>query len=144
MKDMGPGDGMEILKNSLIKTIAVANPATAPYGVAAISAMKQAGMYDAVKNKIVYGESIAQVNQYLLSGVADVAFTAKSVVMSPELKNKGKWTRVSDSLYQPIEQGVIILKYAKEHDLKGAEAFYHFLFSAEGKAVFRTFGYEVH
>lgn len=143
VKGISFGNGLEVLKDRSVKTIAVANPSTAPYGVAAISALKEAGIYDVIKNKIVYGESIAQVNQYLLSGVADVVFTAKSVVESPALKNKGKWIEISDSLYQPIQQGAVILKYAERNDLKDAQAFYNFLFTSEGKAVFRSFGYEV-
>lgn len=134
---------MEALRSGSVKTIAVANPAIAPYGVAAIAALQKLGIYDKVKNKIVYGESIAQVNQYLLSGVADVAFTAKSIVESPRLNGKGSWVDVPGNLYKPIEQGVVILKHAKSHNLKAAEAFYHFLFSKEGKAIFRAFGYQV-
>lgn len=134
---------LSVLKSGSIKTIAIANPASAPYGVAAVQAMKQAGIYGEIESKIVYGESIAQVNQYLLSGVADVAFTAKSVVLSPALKNEGKWIEVPDHFYQPVEQGVVILKHARENNLKAAQAFYQFLFSAQGKAIFESFGYKV-
>jgi molybdate transport system substrate-binding protein len=136
--------GLDMLRSSSVKTIAVANPATAPYGVATIAALKKAGIYEAVKGKIVYGESIAQVNQYLLSGAADVAFTAMSVVRSPTLIRKGKWIEVNADAYQPIEQGVILLKYAKHNNLKMARVFYDFLFSPKGRAIFEYFGYKIH
>ncbi|UAY54342.1 molybdate ABC transporter substrate-binding protein [Arachidicoccus terrestris] len=136
--------GLDRLRSSTIKTIAVANPAIAPYGVAAITALKKTGMFETIKDKIVYGESIAQVNQYLLSGAADVAFTAMSVVKSPDMSRKGKWIEVKADLYQPIAQGVIILKFAKRNHLKMARAFYDFLFSSGGRAIFRYFGYRIH
>lgn len=135
--------GLDMLRSASVKTVAVANPAIAPYGVATIAALKKAGIYEAVKDKIVYGESIAQVNQYLLSGAADVAFTAMSVVRSPTLIRKGKWIEVNADAYQPIEQGVIILKYAKHNNLKMARVFYDFLFSPKGRAIFEYFGYKI-
>lgn len=135
--------GIQILNQPFIKTIAIANPATAPYGRAATEAMKKRGIFNSVENKIVYGESIAQVNQYLLSGAADIAFTGKSVVESPGLKNKGNWIEVPDDLYQPIAQGAVILKHARSSGLTTASAFYHFLFSNEGKAIFKSFGYRI-
>lgn len=136
-------NGLASLKNPSIKNIAVANPRTAPYGVATISALNESGIYDAVENKIVYGENISQVNQYQLTGAANVAFTALSVVKSPDIKNDGKFIIIADSLYRPIQQGVIILKHSNEHNLESAEAFYQLLFSEKGKAVFRYFGYSV-
>lgn len=134
---------MKFLRRPAIKSIAVANPATAPYGVAAIQALKKTGIYGAIKDKIVYGESISQVNQYLLSGVAEAVFTAKSVVEAPDLKNKGTWSEVADSLYRPIDQGVVLLKYPKGEALAGARRFYHFLFSARARELFKAYGYQV-
>jgi molybdate transport system substrate-binding protein len=141
VKNVNLAEGLDMLKSGTIKTIAVANPATAPYGVAAIQALKKAGIYKAVKDKIVYGESIAQVNQYLLSGVADAAFTAKSVVKAPALAHKGRWIEPADTLYSPIRQGAVILKHARDNDLTDVKAFYEFLSSPEGKSIFESFGY---
>jgi molybdate transport system substrate-binding protein len=143
LKDIDLANGFEVLESPQIKTIAVANPATAPYGVAAIQALKKAGVYEAVKDKIVYGESISQVNQYLLSGVADVAFTAKSIVKAPDMLHKGKWTGLADSLYSPIMQGVVILKHASENNLQEVRAFYRFLSTPEGKSIFKSYGYHI-
>ncbi|HLR36521.1 MAG TPA: molybdate ABC transporter substrate-binding protein [Chitinophagaceae bacterium] len=135
--------GLRSLKNPDIKTIAVANPETAPYGVATISALKKAGLYKSIKSKIVYGESISQVNQYFLLGVADVAFTALSVVKSPSMQGKGQWILIPDKDYADIKQGVILLKHAKKQNLSEAKAFYNFLFSPKGKAIFKYFGYKI-
>lgn len=142
LKTVNLAEGLDVLRSDAIKTIAVANPATAPYGVATIQALKKAGIYDAVKDKIVYGESIAQVNQYLLSGAADAAFTAQSVVKAPALVHKGRWIEPADTLYSPIRQGAVILKHAASSDLKDVKAFYEFLSSPEGKSIFKSFGYK--
>lgn len=143
MNKINLSEGIQIIKHPFIKTIAVANPATAPYGVAATASMRKVGIFNSVKSKIVYGESIAQVDSYVLSGITDIAFTAKSVVESPSLKNKGKWIEVPDDLYQPIAQGVVILKHAKANNFKAASAFYSFLFGDQAKAIFKSFGYKI-
>jgi molybdate transport system substrate-binding protein len=108
-----------------------------------IEALKNAGIYDAVKSKIVYGESIAQVNQYILTGDANIGFTAKSGVESPKLKHKGSWIEVPEGLYQPIKQGAVILRHAKKSNLKTAQAFYKFLFNKKGRRIFKVFGYKI-
>lgn len=133
--------GLNGLKSSSIKTIAVANPSTAPYGVATIQALKNAHIYADIKDKIVFGESISQVNQYLLSGAADVAFTAKSVVKAPRVKGKGKWMEIPERSYSPIRQGSVMLKHAATGDLNAAKSFYQFIFSPQGQSIFRSYGY---
>jgi molybdate transport system substrate-binding protein len=144
LKKANQSDGLKALEKPSVRTIAIANPAMAPYGIASTEAMKKADIYGSVKKKIVYGESIAQVNHYLLSGAADIAFTAESVVESPVLKGKGKWTEVPDDLYQPIKQGAVLLKHAaKGGRLKAAKAFYQLLFSRQGRAIFHSFGYGI-
>lgn len=131
-------NGIKVVTNQGITKIAIANPQTAPYGVAAVEALKKAGFYDKVKSKLVYGESISQVNQYLLSGAADIALTAKSVVLSPGMKSKGHWKEVDHNLYEPIAQGVIITKTAH---MEAAEKFYKFLFSKKAEGIFEKYGY---
>ncbi len=136
--DIDLSKGINAIKDQKITKFAIANPQTAPYGVAAVEALKKAGLYDNVKSKLVYGESISQVNQYLLSGAADIALTAKSVVLSPAMKSKGKWVEVDDTLYEPIAQGVVITKAAQK---KEANKFYKFLFSKKAQVIFEKYGY---
>lgn len=125
-----------------INKIAVANPSLAPYGEATIEALNQQQLTDKLKAKIVYGESIAQVNQYLLTGVADVAFTAKSIVLDPQQQDKGKWIEVNDKLYKAIAQGVVILKSSSGKNLEDAQKFYTYLFGPKARKILKAYGYK--
>lgn len=139
-KDLGLSKGLYSLTNPAVGKIAVANPKLAPYGEAAIQALTHLKLLEKVQPNIVYGESIAQVNQYLLTGATDVALTAKSVVLDPSESSKGKWVEVKSNLYQPIAQGVVILKTAAGN--KQAQQFYNFIFSKQAKQIFKKYGYQ--
>lgn len=133
---------IENLNDISISHIALANPKTAPYGQAAIEVLKKYGLLDSLKNKLVYGESIGQTNQFIYSKSAEIGFTAQSVVLAPEMKGKGKWVLVNDTDYKPISQGAVIIKQS-EGDWKQANKFYNFLFSNEAKIILKDFGYSV-
>jgi len=130
-----------VLLSNNIQKIAIANPKLAPYGEAAVQALTKQKLLLQVKQKMVYGESIAQVNQYLLSGAADVAFTAKSVVLNPAVKSKGKWIEVSQQLYAPLAQGIVIIKQQNAAQMAAAKKFYQFIFSKKAKDIFNKYGY---
>jgi len=134
---------MSLLKKKSIKRIAVANPKTAPYGQASFEAFKKVGVLDKIKSKFVYGESISQTVTYALR-VTDIGFIAKSTLFSPKMKRfkEGKnWVDVDTKLYNPISQGVVILK--KGEGNKEVSAFYAFLFSKKAKEIFERYGYRV-
>ncbi|MFM7022088.1 MAG: molybdate ABC transporter substrate-binding protein [Flavobacteriales bacterium] len=132
---------MNTLLSTNVKSIAIANPKLAPYGVAAVDVMNYYKLYEKVEKKIVYGESISQVNQYITSKTADVGFTAKSVVMSPEMQGKGRWIDIDKKAYKPIEQGAVLLKHAIGNKTD-AEAFYNYLYSTKAKNIFKKYGYQ--
>ena len=129
------------LTDEQIKHIALANPKTAPYGQAAVDVLNHYHLFEKVEKKLVYGESISQTNQFIISGSAQVGFTAKSVVLSPKVQGKGQWTPIDESSYTPIAQGVVILK--KDIPSENAEKFYSFLFSDRSKEILKKFGYLV-
>ena len=134
---------LETLESEAIQHIALANPKTAPYGTAAVSALMQLKVYDRIENKLVFGESISQTNQFILSGAAELGFTAMSVVKAPSMQSRGVWISVADSLYDPIEQGVVLIEHATTTKPEAA-AFYEYLFSEEAQKILQDFGYSIH
>jgi len=141
--DMKLSSDMQLLATDEIKKIAIANPKTAPYGVAAEEALKYYKIYDKVQSKLVYGESISQTNQFILTQSADLGFTAKSVVLSDEMKGKGRWVAVDIKAYTPISQAAALLKYGEENNKEAAGKFFNFLYSRSAKEIYKKFGYIV-
>lgn len=134
---------LDNLTTDQIKHIAIANPKLAPYGTAAIQVLQHHDLLDKVRHKLVYGESIAQTNQFITSGSAEVGFTAMSVVLSPKMKDEGQWKELDPKTYSPIDQGVIIIKHKNTSNLIniGPQKFYEFLLSEKAKKILKHFGY---
>jgi molybdate transport system substrate-binding protein len=124
-----------------IKKIAIANPAIAPYGKAAEESLKLRGILDDVKPKIVSGESIAQVNTYITTGVVDVGFTTRALIKDAEGKTTLYWKEIDPKSYTPIKQGMIIIKQTKEN--ASAMKFYEYMLSPAAKAILKEYGYGV-
>lgn len=143
MKKLEKGQVKSILLSEKFDKVAIANPKVAPYGEASIEVLNYYKIYKKIEPRVVYGESISQVNQYVISGAADLGFTAKSVVLSPEMRDKGTWVDLDAKSYSPIAQGIVLLKKSKEQNFKEAEQFYKYLFSEKGKSVFKKYGYSV-
>lgn len=133
---------LEALRNENIRHIALANPKTAPYGNAALETLKRHQLLDAVEHKLVYGESIAQTNQFITTQSAEMGFTAMSVVLSPEIQGQGQWIEIDRALYPLIEQGVVVVKQGGARE-SNARKFYDFLFSNEARQILETFGYAI-
>lgn len=133
---------LDALKDSTIKHIALPNPKMAPYGIAALEVLEKYTIYEKLKDKFVYGESISQTNQFILSKSAEIGFTAKSVVLSPNMKGKGSWIEMNEADYTPIKQGVVVINHQKNKQ-QDADKFYSFLFSNKGKEILENFGYAV-
>ncbi|MDT0642669.1 molybdate ABC transporter substrate-binding protein [Zunongwangia sp. F363] len=133
---------VEILRDQRLKHIVVANPKTAPYGTAAIAFLKNKGLYEELKPKLVFGESISSVNQFIFSESAEIGFTAQSVVLSPKMKGKGAWIKLDANSYPPIEQGVVLIAQKDEKKAENAAEFYKFLFSPEAQQILQDYGYQ--
>jgi len=135
--------GMSLLSGQKIDKIALANPKTAPYGKAAVEAMRNGGVLKGVEKKLVYAETISQTVSYAMTA-ADIGFIAKSSLYSPTMshfKEGVHWADVDTTLYTPIDQGIVVLKEGKEKS--EVLAFYDFIQSDEAKKIFRSFGYLV-
>ncbi len=140
-KDVSPS--INLLQKEQINHIAMANPKMAPYGMAAKEALVNLGLYKNLENKLVFGESVAQCNQFILSESAELGFTAKSVVMSKHAKSQGEWIDVDDKLYSPIAQGAVIVKQGKMQSEAEAREFFEFLFSERAASIMEEFGYQI-
>jgi molybdate transport system substrate-binding protein len=126
------------LLDGTVQKIAIANPRHAPYGRATISALRNAGVYDKVHDKLVYGENISQAAQFVQSGNAQVGIIAKSLALSPAMR-AGKFWDIPAGMFPPIEQAVIVLKNSR--DKQTAQAFLDFVRSASGQAILRKYGF---
>jgi len=143
MKDIDLSKGIKVLNDTGIGKIALANPDLAPYGRQAVNALKYYKLYGPLQKRIVLGESLSQANEFISTQAAGIGFTAESIVMAANMKGKGKWVEVPPESYEPIAQGVIVLKYGQETHSKEAREFYDFLFSSPAKEIFRKYGYKL-
>ncbi|RTE53657.1 molybdate ABC transporter substrate-binding protein [Arenibacter aquaticus] len=128
------------LSQDRVRHIAMANPKTAPYGVAAKEVLQHYGLYETLSNKLVYGESVAQTDQFITTRSAQIGFTALSSVFSGAMKDKGHWMTIDTTLYSNIGQGVVLVKH-KEGSRSEAQDFYDFLFTFKAKQILKEFGY---
>lgn len=135
------GQGLKALLDPGIKRIAIANPAHAPYGRAAIAALKSAGIYEQVSQKLVFGENISQAAHFAASGSADAGILALSLALSPPLNKSGRFTMIPPGSYPPLTQAVIILK-SSTHKTE-AKRLLEFMRSREIVAVMKQYGFEL-
>jgi molybdate transport system substrate-binding protein len=105
--------GLASLSDARIRRIAVANPDHAPYGRAAIAALKHDGLYDAVRSKLVFGDNIAQTAQLVESGNADVGILALSLARGPALSARGTYVEIPATAHPPIDQAVVIVSASR-------------------------------
>jgi molybdate transport system substrate-binding protein len=141
MKNIDLNQWQTLLVDDRVRKIALANPKTAPYGREAMRVLRYYKLDGKVQSKLVFGESISQANQYIYSGVVELGFTAKSVVVSPEMKGHGKWIDLPPASYQAIAQGAVILKHGKESRGALAQQFFDFLYSAKTRAILERNGF---
>jgi molybdate transport system substrate-binding protein len=133
--------GEETLRFKQYKRLAMANPKTAPYGVAAIEAMQKLELWEGIQSQIVIGESLGQTMGFIESGNAQLGFVALSQVMDPKIKGKGSRWDVPTNLHEPIKQDVILLTKGKINP--AAKALMEFMGSPQAKAIIERYGYEL-
>lgn len=133
--------GMEVLLDPSVKKIAIANPEHAPYGRAAVAALKHSGLYDRVADRLVLGENVSQAAQFVESGNAQVGFVALAHAMAPGMSAKGKYWEVPADAYPPLAQGVVVLTHSQHR--KEAAEFVEYIKTKEASDVFRKYGFTV-
>jgi molybdate transport system substrate-binding protein len=104
--------GLNMLTDPRVKKISIANPQHAPYGRAAVAALKHAGIYDQVADRLVMGENISQAAQFVESGNTQVGFLALSHAIAPAMQGKGKYWLIPQEAYPALDQGVVILSHS--------------------------------
>ncbi|MBS1131957.1 MAG: Molybdenum transporter, periplasmic binding protein [Proteobacteria bacterium] len=130
----------EVLKKGNFAHLALANPKTAPYGAAAMETMGKLGVLPALQARFVQGENIAQTQQFVTTGNAELGFVALSQVLKEGRIAGSAWI-VPDHLHQPILQDAVIL--SRGRDKPAAGALLAFLKTDKAKAIIRSFGYEL-
>ena len=133
--------GLQVLLDPAIKKIAIANPEHAPYGRAAVAALRHEKLYDQVAGKFVLGENISQTATFVVSGSADIGIVALSLALAPALKDKGRYAEIPSEDYPPIEQATVILKSSQQKET--ARAFLVFVKSPEIVNLLKTYGFSV-
>ena len=101
--------GLAVLADPKVKRVAIANPAHAPYGRAAVAALRHEQVYDRVKSKFVLGENISQAAQFAQSGNAEVGIVALSLALGQALKDAGTYVEIPADFHPPIEQAAVVV-----------------------------------
>jgi molybdate transport system substrate-binding protein len=135
-------DGPTVLAAGDFNRLAIANPKTAPYGEAAIQALQELGLDEALRPKLVQGQSLAQTYQFVASGGAELGFVALSQIRTGadgEAPKGSAWL-VPQDLHEPIRQDAVLL--ARAEGKAASVAFLDFLKSAEARAIIEASGYD--
>lgn len=129
--------GMNVLLDRSVKKIAIANPQLAPYGRAAVAALKHAGMYDRLSDRLVVGENVSQAAQFVESGNAQAGLIPLAHAMAVD--GKGKYWEVPPEDYPRLAQGVVIVLHS-QHKREAAD-FLGYVKTKEAADVFRKYGF---
>jgi molybdate transport system substrate-binding protein len=132
---------LKVLLDPQVKKIAIADPSHAPYGRAAVVALKAEGIYDRISAKIVTGENISQAVSYVLSGAADVGLVALSLTLSPSNREQVRFVEIPGADYPPIQQACVVLRSSKQQQL--AIEFEAYIRTSQAAAIFKRYGFEV-
>ena len=108
--------GLKVLQESRVRRIAIANPQHAPYGRAAVAALRHEAVYDAVQGKLVMGENISQAAQLVDPGNADAGIIALSLALGPALRERGTYFEIPATAHPPIEQTAVVLTASRSKD----------------------------
>ncbi|HVC45805.1 MAG TPA: molybdate ABC transporter substrate-binding protein [Terracidiphilus sp.] len=105
-----PPPSLALLRSPALERLAIANPDRAPYGRAAVAALKSLKLYDALKGRIAQAENIGQAAQFVQSGNAQAGLIALTAALTPQLAKVGSYFVIPRDLYPPLEQGAVVLR----------------------------------
>ena len=132
-------DNKEGLAKAIAKAskVAIAKPELSPYGKAAVEFLKAEGLWDLAKDKLVYGDNIGVATTYVVTGAAELGFTALSLARSPEVTKETNVILLNPKLYDPIRQRMVLIKSAPQE----AKDLYRFIQGAQAKTILTKYGY---
>lgn len=133
--------GMDVLLDPSVRKIAIANPRHAPYGRAAVAALQHYGLYEKVKDRLVFGENVSQAAQFAESGNAQIGFVALAHAIAPAMRGKGKYWVVPTEAYPALDQAVVVISHSAHR--QDAAAFLEYVKTAEAFAVLRRYGFSL-
>ena len=141
--DLDPaGDLAALVRSPLIKKLALANPAHAPYGRAAREALITLGVWTDAEPKLVLGDNIAQTAQFVQTGHADAGIVALALVLGgPPARASGRWAEIPAALHAPLEQGAVLTARGAAHP--AAARYLAFLRTPAARAVFERYGFRL-
>lgn len=131
--------GLAILLDARVRRIAVANPELAPYGRAAVAALKSANIYDSVTGKLVFGDNISQTAQLAQSANADVGLIAHSLALNDTMKGSGTFIDLPASTCPPVVQGMVIVSASRNKS--GARALLQYVKGPEAQRTLHVLGF---
>jgi molybdate transport system substrate-binding protein len=132
--------GLTVLVQPAVRRVAIANPEHAPYGRAAVAALRSAGLLDRVQPKFVLGENISQAAQFVQSGNAEAGIIALSIARAPALVAAGNLFEIPATLHPPIRQAAVVIKASPRKD--AARAFLRFMREPAVQQTMASFGFE--
>lgn len=127
---------LQDLRQPSVETLALANPAYAPFGIAAKEALESVGLWERVEDQIVFGDNVSQTLHMAEIGSADAAIVALSLVLDSE----GDWTLIPERRHEPIRQVIAVVRGTQNEE--AARFFVAYLMSATGQEILENFGYE--
>ncbi len=139
--DMVPEDGKTVLEKGTFEHLAIANPKTAPFGLAAEQTLKKLGLWELLKHRLVQGENIGQTFQFVFSKNAQLGFVSLSQVLDPKINGGGSRWDVPATFHEPLEQEVVLLMNGQNHT--AAKAFLEYVKGDTSRAIIERFGYGV-
>ncbi|MFN3622868.1 MAG: molybdate ABC transporter substrate-binding protein [Hyphomicrobium sp.] len=130
---------LAVLTDPAIKKIAIANPKHAPYGKRAEEALRSAGLWETLQDKLVFGENIAHTAQYVQSGAADIGIIALSLAVNKELSSKGGYALIPAEKHEPLEQAYVITKHGRGNAL--ASDFAAYMDTPDARRIMTQYGF---
>lgn len=131
---------LDTLKSPRLTRLAIANPAHAPYGLAAQQALQHLGLYEQLKPKLAVAENIAQTAQFAESGNAQAGLISLTIASSDHFRAIGSFIRIPTDAYPPIQQAGVVLKSSRQQKL--AHDFLNWLTGPATQQQLKSFGLE--